>query len=737
MAFFARIVLIVWVMCLLNMFDFVIRLPDRTNVAQFATAVKFLTVALRALGVMDAKSTLDPTNVMLLALMEMYSEMGDRIALQYGGSEAHKKGGAASKHGELLTSIKRYYSNAFTDRVKQDAMNLFLGYFQPSLHEYALWDLETDYFLHNRILSPAPPLVNAILYDAQPSRYMICDDEEQNVDVESALKNYFVSDVISSEEAIAKVLEFEKRKQRLRVKQKAIHETVEMWWRVALHDFDSQLMWMRIPPPKDVVHTPYFDRVHSTRSLSFYDEHLLGYDYQYPLDATTNGAEIVPVQPGGYWRRNSLRRSEPSSQTIDDEEEEISREVGASVDDSPEKPSNPTRIDQVGFDLGKYVRDLGSKAKSMVENLLSRDESAADIAAKSHSPRRMTKPTTPDTWQRTTLEQSHKREADAVDENSMRLYMRYCADIDAPETYITEFRDGAKHDFDVLLHDVTLSADDVFGMENLSRESYIGDTIPYGQYRGMEQTESAALAHGVMMNSLMLIEPVLESCISTPLEAEAVPVAMPEVEKQLLSKHTKQASFVSVELPAEGRERLERILRATDYTELCGMEEEVLSAATRYLFEQYIYSREANGDRISTRLSSLTTENIIMQYAYLFDEEYVAMDLDTIRYMAVDRATGKPYFNLEDLVTRLTPIYEAFKRSKERVVPREQATALSTFSDLRNKESDDESIDMTKFRQLNADLYQKTMNSHFLCNEVAAKRYSSFHSSDKYSLSKT
>jgi hypothetical protein len=51
------------------------------------------------------------------SLMDMYSELGDRIALQYGGSEAHKKmstgqGQAAStsQHGvELLTSIKRYY----------------------------------------------------------------------------------------------------------------------------------------------------------------------------------------------------------------------------------------------------------------------------------------------------------------------------------------------------------------------------------------------------------------------------------------------------------------------------------------------------------------------------------------------------------------------------------------------------------------------------------------------------
>lgn len=27
-----------------------------------------------------------------------------------------------TKHKELLTSIRRYYSNAFTDRLKQDAM---------------------------------------------------------------------------------------------------------------------------------------------------------------------------------------------------------------------------------------------------------------------------------------------------------------------------------------------------------------------------------------------------------------------------------------------------------------------------------------------------------------------------------------------------------------------------------------------------------------------------------------
>ena len=104
----------------------------------------------------------DPSSPLLISLMDMYSQMGDRIALQYGGSEAHKKVSAGVGAGEvvssqntqqgseLLTSIKRYYSNAFTDTVKQDAMNVFLGCFVPCDSRTPLWDLENDYYLHNK-----------------------------------------------------------------------------------------------------------------------------------------------------------------------------------------------------------------------------------------------------------------------------------------------------------------------------------------------------------------------------------------------------------------------------------------------------------------------------------------------------------------------------------------------------------------------------------------------------------
>jgi hypothetical protein len=64
-----------------------------------------------------------------------------------------------------LTSIKRYYSNAFTDNVKQDAMNIFLGYYIPSEFNLALWDFYSDYHLHNKALRPPVPEVNNALFN--------------------------------------------------------------------------------------------------------------------------------------------------------------------------------------------------------------------------------------------------------------------------------------------------------------------------------------------------------------------------------------------------------------------------------------------------------------------------------------------------------------------------------------------------------------------------------------------
>ena len=49
--------------------------------------------------------------------------------------------------------------------VKQDAMNVFLGFYVPNEISVPLWDLDSDYYLHNRISKPPTPYMNRILYE--------------------------------------------------------------------------------------------------------------------------------------------------------------------------------------------------------------------------------------------------------------------------------------------------------------------------------------------------------------------------------------------------------------------------------------------------------------------------------------------------------------------------------------------------------------------------------------------
>jgi hypothetical protein len=62
--------------------------------------------------------------------------------------ERQGKWKATTQSQEFLKSIRRYYSNTYTDGEKQDAINLFLGHFQPQAGKPALWELDSDYYLH-------------------------------------------------------------------------------------------------------------------------------------------------------------------------------------------------------------------------------------------------------------------------------------------------------------------------------------------------------------------------------------------------------------------------------------------------------------------------------------------------------------------------------------------------------------------------------------------------------------
>nr|XP_043635518.1 phosphoinositide phosphatase SAC2-like isoform X2 [Erigeron canadensis] len=124
---------------------------DRTNVAQYAYGWAALGHQLHALGYLDVP-TIGLDSPLADNLMEVYEKMGDTLALQYGGSAAHNKifsqrrgqWKAATQSQEFFRTIQRYYSNAYMDAQKQDAINVFLGHYRPQHGRPALWELDSD-----------------------------------------------------------------------------------------------------------------------------------------------------------------------------------------------------------------------------------------------------------------------------------------------------------------------------------------------------------------------------------------------------------------------------------------------------------------------------------------------------------------------------------------------------------------------------------------------------------------
>ncbi|KAI1286771.1 Polyphosphoinositide phosphatase [Halotydeus destructor] len=132
---------------------------DRTNTAQFAVGRCALGTQLMALGVIDTPHLEFETDVIRM-LEELYEDHGDTLALQYGGSQlvhrikTYRKIAPLSSHSrDIMQTLSRYYSNTFSDAEKQNAINLFLGVYEPckrdGLRMPHIWEMQTDYYLHN------------------------------------------------------------------------------------------------------------------------------------------------------------------------------------------------------------------------------------------------------------------------------------------------------------------------------------------------------------------------------------------------------------------------------------------------------------------------------------------------------------------------------------------------------------------------------------------------------------
>uniref|UniRef100_A0A8D3DCV8 SAC domain-containing protein n=1 Tax=Scophthalmus maximus TaxID=52904 RepID=A0A8D3DCV8_SCOMX len=110
----------------------------------------------------DSDDIKSPKSLSLL-FEELYEDHGDTLSLQYGGSQlvhrvkTYRKIAPWTQHSkDIMQTLSRYYSNAFSDADRQDAINLFLQVYQPSEIKPHLWELPTDFYLHQKSTMALP-----------------------------------------------------------------------------------------------------------------------------------------------------------------------------------------------------------------------------------------------------------------------------------------------------------------------------------------------------------------------------------------------------------------------------------------------------------------------------------------------------------------------------------------------------------------------------------------------------
>lgn len=302
---------------------------DRTNVAQFSAGVESLGQQLVVMGIRSDPKLSSNSNIVKM-LIDMYVEIGDQIALQYGGSEAHKKvqtsginteshGGAIGKHKELLTSIKRYYSNAFTDQLRQAGMNLFLGHYIPMREPIQLWDMDNDYYLHNfHVKSGRGSFQSmshfvktfAILADVKnPSKY-------ENTNQESL------------------------RVVQIRQKLRAQNDALSVWWELAIQSYIQQRMWMQMGTKHEFFIPSRFERTHAPDKMTHFDK-IFSRNWQKPMRLSHSAQHF-------------LKASEEEKESLLTHRKKVHYENNANVDD---------------YDKASDVDDIGGNSSSLREYL--------------------------------------------------------------------------------------------------------------------------------------------------------------------------------------------------------------------------------------------------------------------------------------------------------------------------------------------------------------------------------
>eukprot|EP01134_Creolimax_fragrantissima_P000796 CFRG0796T1 len=143
---------------------------DRTNVIQSMLAKIMASKTLHYMGRLSVGDSLDSFPHLDSTFKNVWANHADEISRMYTGTGALKtdftRTGKRTFKGLLSDgrcSVQRYYLNNFVDGFRQDAMNLFVGNYQPSRYEVPLINTASETEQRRLLLIPIVGLSAAIM----------------------------------------------------------------------------------------------------------------------------------------------------------------------------------------------------------------------------------------------------------------------------------------------------------------------------------------------------------------------------------------------------------------------------------------------------------------------------------------------------------------------------------------------------------------------------------------------
>lgn len=271
----------------------------------------------------------------------------------------------------------------------------------------------------------------------------------------------------------------------------------------------------------------------------------------------------------------------------------------------------------------------------------------------------------------------------------------------------------------------------------------------------MHKTDSAKMVTSTIFSSIVFIEPTLQDCLEGRQESKDEDSNNNNFLNNTggspnHNNSTDQSSFLAsrskivssnsltIEIPLKAKNQIENIITNNPSSEndpennyLINLEEDIFNYSNKYLYDQLIYSHEINITRLETYLSSLTSEHDLISYIILmYCNEVISYDNKIIKYILNKRSTIKTLTNIYHELNLLDDINNNINKIKDMLnkqfYENEVTESIEVYFHKLNENLNKNKAEYTNFTQIGTDLFSKTINPHFLCNERTVKSYEAY-----------